>query len=36
MPAALLALADWLTTQAVRHVALESPGGSWTPIGNLV
>jgi transposase len=31
----LLALADWLTDEGVTHVAMESTGVYWKPIGNL-
>jgi transposase len=36
MTADLLALADWLAAAGVTHVALESTGGYWQPIGNLL
>jgi transposase len=36
MTADLLALADWLRAQAVRHVAMESTGVYWQPIYNLL
>ena len=32
----LLALADWLTTKEVTHVAMESTGEYWKPIYNLL
>lgn len=32
----LLALADWLTEQGVRHVAMESTGVYWKPVFNLL
>jgi transposase len=32
----LLALADWLTDEAVSHVALESTGVYWKPVWNLL
>jgi transposase len=32
----LLALADWLTSQRVTHVAMESTGSYWQPIWNLL
>ena len=32
----LLALADWLTTKGVTHVAMESTGEYWKPIYNLL
>jgi transposase len=32
----VLALADWLTTQGVTHVAMESTGELWKPIYNLL
>ncbi len=34
--AGLLALADWLTTQQVTHVALESTGVYWRPVFNIL
>jgi transposase len=36
MTADLLALADWLRAQEVRHVAMESTGVYWQPIYNLL
>jgi transposase len=36
MTADVLDLADWLTTQGVTHVALESTGVYWKPIWNLL
>jgi transposase len=36
MTADLLALADWLREQQVRHVAMESTGVYWQPIYNLL
>jgi transposase len=36
MTADILALADWLTAHVVTHVAMESTGVSWKPIGNLL
>lgn len=36
MTADLLALADWLTTLAVTHVAMESTGVYWKPVYNLL
>jgi transposase len=36
MTADLLALADWLRGQEVRHVAMESTGVYWQPIYNLL
>ena len=32
----LLALADWLTTQGITHVAMESTGEYWKPVYNLL
>jgi transposase len=32
----LLALADWLTSQGVTHVAMESTGEYWKPVYNLL
>jgi len=32
----LLQLADWLATNAVTHVAMESTGVYWTPLWNLL
>jgi transposase len=32
----ILARADWLVAHEVSHVAMESTGVSWKPIGNLV
>ena len=32
----ILALADWLTTEEVTHVAMESTGVYWKPIYNLL
>ncbi len=32
----LLALADWLTTQGVTHVAMESTGVYWKPVYNVL
>jgi len=32
----LLALADWLTSEAVSHVALEATGVYWKPVWNLL
>jgi transposase len=32
----ILALADWLAAQEVSHVAMESTGVYWKPIGNLL
>src|SRR6266702_8507573 len=32
----LLALADWLATEGVTHVAMESTGVFWKPIFNLL
>jgi transposase len=32
----LLALSDWLTTQEVTHVAMESTGSYWQPIWNIL
>jgi transposase len=34
--AALLALADWLAAEGVRHVAMESTGVYWKPVWNLL
>jgi transposase len=36
MTAELLALADWLDAEGVRHVAMESTGVYWKPIFNLL
>jgi transposase len=36
MTADLLALADWLEAQGVRHVAMESTGVYWKPIFNIL
>ena len=36
MTAELLALADWLDAQGVRHVAMESTGVYWKPVFNLL
>src|SRR4051794_30806040 len=36
MTADVLALADWLATQEVTHVAMEGTGVSWLPIWNLL
>ena len=36
MTADILALADWLTAHEVTHVAMESTGVSWKPLGNLL
>lgn len=36
MTADLLALADWLTAQAITHVAMESTGEFWKPVYNLL
>ena len=36
MTADLLALADWLDAQGVRHVAMESTGVYWKPIFNIL
>jgi transposase len=36
MTADLLALADWLDAEGVRHVAMESTGVYWKPIFNLL
>jgi transposase len=33
---ALLALADWLTAEGVRHVAMESTGVLWKPVFNVL
>ena len=35
-PAALLQLADWLTEQGGTYVAMESMGGSWQPVCNIL
>ncbi len=32
----LLALADWLTSNAITHVAMESSGEYWKPVYNLL
>ena len=32
----LLALADWLTSKGVTHVAMESTGEFWKPVYNLL
>ena len=32
----LLALADWLTSKAITHVAMESTGEYWKPVYNLL
>jgi len=32
----ILALSDWLATEGVRHVAMESTGVYWQPIYNLL
>src|ERR1700680_1311234 len=32
----LLALADWLTSQGVTHVAMESTGEYWKPVYNIL
>ena len=34
--AGLLALADWLTTHQVTHVAMESTGVYWRPVFNIL
>jgi transposase len=36
MTADLLALADWLAAEGVRHVAMESTGVYWKPVWNLL
>jgi transposase len=36
MTAELLALADWLDAEGVRHVARESTGVYWRPVFNLL
>jgi transposase len=36
MTADLLTFADWLTTQGVTHVAMESTGVYWKPVWNLL
>jgi transposase len=36
MTISLLALSDWLNTQAVSHVAMESTGEYWKPIFNIL
>jgi transposase len=36
MTADLLALSDWLTTQEVTHVAMESTGEFWKPVFNIL
>lgn len=35
MTADLLALADWLNTLSITHIAIESTGVSWRPLFNL-
>src|SRR5205807_10568642 len=35
-PAGLLALADWLESQQVTHVAIESTGVYWRPVFNIL
>ena len=32
----LLALADWLTTEGITHVAMESTGVYWKPVFNIL
>ena len=36
MTADLLALSDWLTSQGVTHVAMESTGEYWKPVFNIL
>ena len=36
MTADLLALADWLAERGVTHAAMESTGGFWKPVFNLL
>ncbi len=36
MTADLLSLADWLRQQSITHVAMESTGGYWKPIFNIL
>jgi transposase len=36
MTADLLALSDWLTTEGVTHVAMESTGEFWKPVYNIL
>jgi transposase len=36
MTADLLTLADWLSTHAITHVAMESTGVYWRPVFNLL
>jgi transposase len=36
MTADLLACADWLQAAGCTHVALESTGGFWRPVSNLL
>jgi transposase len=36
MTAEILALADWLAAEGVRHVAMESTGVYWKPVWNLL
>ena len=36
MTADLLALSDWLTSQGITHVAMESTGEFWKPLYNLL